>query len=547
MTPDQPDAEPNWDLLPDDPEGFFGLGEGYGRKDLKRKYGALVRRFKPERSPEKFKRIRAAYEEIDGWLRYGAREERSPAGAGAWRPLRDEPGPSSPSAGIVSVADTLKGLAGRPPEDLAGAYDELAASGTKSPEHYVTLAFLADLVASDQRGFHNWLLEGIQAHPGSTALDDLFREYCRAGVPDSLVRGVIRSAASVLSAGRFFPATEPLWDRLLNLCEFGEFKATLAECESHLRERSIFVTAVFSLHILKAAFFKADRAWLDERLAFLEKHHEEIPHFMEADHLFLDLLRAYRRRRGSFVNGTPLQREIDQVIRTYCEEGPRESDKRFMQLQLRIAGDEGELLSTFDNTRKSWGFLLGPYTWVAGDLEDRLGEPRQSLRRGRLVNMVQELARKIERRTDRASLGVLWNFTLMAIPISIYAIATFGPYALLKLAIGAESPFWYSYDLFLFFGSVIGGLFISKWIMRRYVGRIGVPRVSGWFARRFYRKRWRRDALAFMRRTRIAADELASLMSSIRDKEIATADWVALFVSADPALALFSIAQRFTD
>src|SRR6478735_7316201 len=64
-------AEPDWSLLPRDPVRFFGLPEGFDRRELKRRYNELIRRFKPERNPEEFQRIRAAYEQLDSGVRYG--------------------------------------------------------------------------------------------------------------------------------------------------------------------------------------------------------------------------------------------------------------------------------------------------------------------------------------------------------------------------------------------------------------------------------------------------------------------------------------------
>ena len=45
--PEDPTGEPpkpDWQLLPHDPQGFFGLADGFDRKDLKRSYNRLLRR-----------------------------------------------------------------------------------------------------------------------------------------------------------------------------------------------------------------------------------------------------------------------------------------------------------------------------------------------------------------------------------------------------------------------------------------------------------------------------------------------------------------------
>ncbi len=76
----EPPDEPRWDLLPHDPVRFFALADGFNRNDLKRAYNRLLRRFKPEKAPEEFQRIRAAFEELDENLRYhgGTTGSRTP-------------------------------------------------------------------------------------------------------------------------------------------------------------------------------------------------------------------------------------------------------------------------------------------------------------------------------------------------------------------------------------------------------------------------------------------------------------------------------------
>ena len=69
--------------LPNQPEKFFGLDQGYDRRDLKRAYGKAIRLFKPETHAAEFQLIRAAYERLERQLRYGRqlpRIRRSSAG-----------------------------------------------------------------------------------------------------------------------------------------------------------------------------------------------------------------------------------------------------------------------------------------------------------------------------------------------------------------------------------------------------------------------------------------------------------------------------------
>src|SRR3954469_5292635 len=81
-------AEPDWSCLPHDPQRFFGLSAEFDRRDLKRRYNELIRRFKPEKYPAEFQRIRAAYEELENAIRYGLQNSESAATDSAgWRTL----------------------------------------------------------------------------------------------------------------------------------------------------------------------------------------------------------------------------------------------------------------------------------------------------------------------------------------------------------------------------------------------------------------------------------------------------------------------------
>ncbi len=62
------DATPEWDLARTEPIRFFGLEAGCNRVDLRRRYSAMIRRYKPESFPDEFMVIRAAFEAADAML-----------------------------------------------------------------------------------------------------------------------------------------------------------------------------------------------------------------------------------------------------------------------------------------------------------------------------------------------------------------------------------------------------------------------------------------------------------------------------------------------
>src|ERR1700722_9372739 len=71
--------DPNdWPL---DPYALLGVGHGIDARELRKRYSALIRRFKPEQYPEQFRRIREAYDQVlmqEQWRRYSSPPEPIP-------------------------------------------------------------------------------------------------------------------------------------------------------------------------------------------------------------------------------------------------------------------------------------------------------------------------------------------------------------------------------------------------------------------------------------------------------------------------------------
>ncbi len=93
--PDLPDDCSFW---PGDARTLFGLAPDASRRDLKRAYSKLIRRFKPEHAPEQFRRLREAFEELDQQFEW--REQFS------WR--FEEAVPDAPLCAGTTLGDSGK-------------------------------------------------------------------------------------------------------------------------------------------------------------------------------------------------------------------------------------------------------------------------------------------------------------------------------------------------------------------------------------------------------------------------------------------------------
>lgn len=198
--------------LPEDPAGWpespyeiLGVAPGVSNNALRRAYSERVRRFKPDRFPEQFQRIRAAYEMI---------RNRNGGGTAFYIPPNVATGQNLnrlsqllPVSGAAEpdtrAPEALAELGKRAANgDAAGTYRELLRlqeADPKREENYVWLYWLAVLFPKETGDPPpaSWLLEGLEkartvrqlaplwqlelAHAPSTALDARCLQLIRTG------------------------------------------------------------------------------------------------------------------------------------------------------------------------------------------------------------------------------------------------------------------------------------------------------------------------------------------------------------------------------
>jgi len=524
------DDTPRWDLLPDDPLGFFALGADYDRTGLKRAYNRYIRRFRPEKCPAEFMKIRAAYEELDARLRYGFDPDETPAAEEARAPTQPPPRPRA-----------LARLAEEPPETL---YASLRASGSRSPSDYATLAVLSDLVQGDH-GFASWLVEGIAAHPRDGPLVHLLYEYCRNGVRPEERRDVLLVASRGLAEDVFYSCTEPLWDQVLADAPFDEFKDLLAECERSLPRGTGTCRAIFYVHVLRRAYLKADDEWLAEKTAFVEEHYETIGEFLERDLVFLDLLEPYRARRPDRAS-SHVHDAIDRAIRAYCEDDRRVADREFLRLQLVIR-DAGDGLAKAVRPRDKGGrAFLDAYRWIADEVAERVDPPSNELGETRARTRATEFMNRLERLTRRSVTGMAWYVSSALMAFFVVFLILLLPVYVIDGILRRVSDSWDGSGGFFL---VLIPVFIYanravKFLRPRLISPMR-RRIAKAFSGILYRRLWRKELLAFIRQTGMSVRQLVFLWSTFRDRAVSVSGWVAAHTMQDPAPELLSTSMRF--
>ena len=329
-TAPEPAGEPDWRTLPHDPEAFFGLSPPWDERELKRRYHRLIKKYKPEKYPAEFQRIRAAFEAL----------ERPSGGAAAprlirWlprRPAEDVVNPirdsASESAGEVDgLAATRPSLARRLSDaDLAALLEELAAQPGRTEEEQVLLAFLREAARPDATFvFLDGLLEAVQSRSTDQPLQLLDR-YLRSPEAGVRCRAILPRVFAALDEGDAFTASPPLWGALLERCGFPAVLEVWDECLRHLQDPPGTGRILFEMWLLERLLFAAPVEWTRQQLSRLTRGDVQWPEWLDGQVFRLSVLADYVATRPAFLKrGDPVRRRIDAVIEALCRGDPRGS------------------------------------------------------------------------------------------------------------------------------------------------------------------------------------------------------------------------------
>ena len=344
-------TEPDWELLSADPWKFFGIQHDAETRDLKRSYNRFIRRFKPEKHPLEFQRIRAAYEYVHNQIRYGE-NDKGPSIQFDWTSaFSSSHGKTESRANEIndensSAKPTLTLMERIESESAPKLLAELAAQPAKSPRDYFHLAVLDSIQPPSDESLENWLLEGIVNHPREHGLSGLFREYLEHHLVADRLSDVLCKSLEKLPASQFFQITEPAWDRLIRERSFEEFRATLARSEEKMTIVSGHSIVIFYLHILKPAIWKSDDEWLEQVTAEIEDQYYQLPNWAQHEYEVLCHLSEYRQSEHAQKQHGLLQ-SMNEAIQQWCLDVDGKSDRTIVECQHLIAANGMQLLDEF--------------------------------------------------------------------------------------------------------------------------------------------------------------------------------------------------------
>lgn len=541
--PDKPNP-PNWSLLPHNPVGFFELPDDFDRKALKRKYNRLIRQFKPEKFPSEFQKIRAAYELLDGQLRYGTSPARGQQNQFQW-----DSSPTTPNAPVTPSSDSV--IQQRPPrtnepessppiyqrvetESPKALFDEYRKRTGKSPFDYYAMALLADVSTNDSLMFFKLVLTGLQKHRQEAGLMNLLYEYLQQDFEAKDIPVMLSAVSKVINDQQFYFLTEKLWDQFLRQVDFKVWANALAKCESNLQDFRIEGQLAFYIHILPAAIFKGGGSWLQQKVEFLQENGQEIPEALEMD---LELVNQLLEYRKSLASDTSYSLEIHAAIREYYLLGGRKGDEAIINLQHSFAQNPGLLLDNFGIDTPYNSFQISVWNFINEEVHQRYGletniNPRKL--RSKIFNLMDDL-----NRSEAESFGWQENIRYHWIQRGPYVIALVSPFVVLSA--------WFNSATFIIATLLaIAGMVAVKYYYRpddRFINFIEKR------MKQRYLFSWRGRFVHLFEATQIQHHELSDALIEIVDQhseKVGFASWLCRYLPVDLGLHLFALATRFS-
>ena len=507
-------VEPDWALLPSQPAQFFGLPVDFERSDLKRAYNRLLKVYKPERHPEQFQKIRAAYEALEGRFGGGGTASQSPQ---QFRTLAVELGqpPASattadgrPAVGTLRLAPSLaaRALAALENSDRS-ELESLYAQKPALPEDYAALAALCDVLQPKRRfGFLGWILRGRRAHPSSGLLRLTLAEHLKSqAIDDSEIAGTLRYVSRVITDDGFFILAAPLLRRLAKVVPWEQYRQVYDECASRIHDRRVDARLHFEAAFLRLAVWVAPVEECRRMLAEVEARDDRIDSTIDDNLEIVRQLLDYREHRDWFLGHGPIAERIDNAIRRYCFEGRQAAADEVSLVQRAVVSRPEDVLAAFGEATERQMGCLEAWGWISFECESD-----KSLASDR--RRAAEATRAVIIQIDRETLAVPFVLLYIAGPLS------FGPSA------GYMGPA-IDYVVTTYFGpAVVGYIWMERIKIAMVAGIFLFGASLAWLyyaliwrrtPRRRYRWGWRGTLAQFFLATRLRHHEVATSIEAL--------------------------------
>lgn len=548
-------VEPDWSHLPHDPVAFFELKSGYDRRDLKRAYNRLLRIYKPEKHPQEFQKLRAAYEQLDNGLRYGESvTQQATVASYDWTTEAHKAEDDSDSQQRVQAPRVVPLSERVQVESASAIYAELSEREHRTPYDYFAMAILSDALPNPRSSrFVQALLAGLQQYPNEQGLYALLYQHFREKLPLKVIPGLLKATAKVVRTDRFYALTESLWDVVIREVSFSQFQKLLEECERSLRVFKPGAKLAFYMHILKPAIWKANSKWLDQTFAFIDENGDQIAFWMEFEVEILYRLRAYVEARDDFVTGHPLRQEMDRVLQDYCLLDSVEFDRSMIACQVKIASSQREVMNAFpleskvdfDSATLLWSWLSSESAERSGvvvasehDPDDSDAAAEVGMSRRKTMQRMRSLMRSIEARTNASLTGRWWSTIQIVVGLMLMA----GTYIL--LFVGTIALGLYLNESLAIVLPVAAVMAAAGWFVNQGIGNLW-SKYCLHLARKCYKSIWRTELYEFLSRTRLPLSEFGNLFVSLPEDCSEYQPLIHYCLVSDSGLDVYAQSQQF--
>lgn len=532
------DVSPDWSRLPFEPVIFFGLEEGFDRKALKRKYNSLIKVFKPEKSPDEFQKIRAAFEMLDGELRYGKTNVVTASSTSySWNtggevPVDDFQAEKASNARKAAKKTIVERLESELPVEI---YKELNRKEAKQPFDYYALAIISDIVSKDKTLFVKWLLTGLNEFKGDPGLLAVLLAYYQEDHPKDVVASLLLTTSKVINDDLFFFATEKLWAQLLVKQGFDAFESTLKRCESNLKGFRIECKLAFYVCMIRKAIWSASKEWIDQAFEFLNENFQEIPSSLEFDVEFLFALRDYYDAHLKILSDDKVRKRIHKALVSYFTLPEKDGDLAIIRCQTFLSNDGSSLLDSFPLSDEDAMKLYYPWDFVNQEVCQRHSLD-QSTNLKKLRQSVYDLCLDLDASSEFGVGDLLQYHAMTKGPYLLFFCL---PFALLWQWLDQSWAVWVSIILAVAL-VVLGHIFLqpSELFTKSMQRRV----------ERLYNRNWRNRFIQILESSQAYPHELSDAIISVieqKHEDMGLSSWLYEHVPRDSGLAFYAMSTRF--
>ena len=340
----------------DNPHEFFELPASFTKKDLKRAYTKKIKKYKPEKFPEEFMQIRAAFERLEQELAYGKPESKT---------INIQSSEANDSeSNLISLVEGLEkklNVEIRITEDKESdsindfkktitelnspAFDEIykdlssnnyldisekisASSETSIKEKILNLFILEK--NSDIEGLIDGLIALYKENPEEPLIEQTLRYILREDLPLEIIEATVLQLASCL--GGFYYNCELLLQKYLRESGFEKFIELLDRCELRLSFTEKRDSPVFYCRLIYRYFFRIDPKWRDEKIIVINESLSLDNDYLDEKLDFIDMLIAFTESLKDYPESAKnIKSDLINCIQTYQEVPGLQSEHRFYE------------------------------------------------------------------------------------------------------------------------------------------------------------------------------------------------------------------------